>query len=55
MSCACTLTLTLTRYYNPAVHAAAFVLPVFAEKVVAPVRRPSLPHVASSVTVPIFR
>lgn len=42
------------KYYSPAVHAASFVLPVFAEKTVAQVRRPSLPHVASSVTPPIF-
>ena len=37
------------KYYNPAVHAASFVLPVFAERTVAKERRPSLPHVASSV------
>ena len=42
------------KYYSPAVHAASFVLPVFAEKTVAQARRPSLPHVASSVTPPIF-
>ena len=42
------------KYYSPAVHAASFVLPVFAEKTVAKERRPCLPHVASSVTVPIF-
>ena len=41
------------KYYNPAVHAASFVLPVFAEKTVAEVRRPRLPHVASSVAGPI--
>jgi len=37
------------KYYTPAVHAAAFVLPAFAEKVVAGVRRPELPHVCCSV------
>ena len=38
------------KYYSPAVHAASFVLPAFAEAVVAGVRRPALPHVCSSVT-----
>jgi len=37
------------RYYSPAVHAASFVLPVFAEKAVAAVRQPALPAVCSSV------
>ena len=37
------------RYYTPAVHASAFVLPAFAEAVVAGVRRPALPHVSCSV------
>ena len=37
------------KYYSSAVHAAAFVLPAFAEAVVAGVHRPPLPHVCSSV------
>jgi spermidine synthase len=37
------------KYYTPAVHASAFVLPAFAEAVVATVRRPALPHYSSSV------
>lgn len=42
------------KYYTPAVHAAAFVLPRFAEKAIATERRPALPHVASSVRAPLF-
>jgi len=42
------------KYYTPAVHAASFVLPRFAEKAVAAERRPALPHVASSVSEPLF-
>jgi hypothetical protein len=38
------------KYYTPAVHAAAFVLPAFAEKVVAGVRVPPLPSVCQSVS-----
>lgn len=41
------------KYYSPAVHAAAFVLPVFAEKAVAAVRSPQLPAVCSSVRPPL--
>ena len=37
------------KYYSSAVHAAAFVLPAFAEKVVASVRRPQLPAVCRRV------
>ena len=37
------------KYYDPAVHAAAFVLPRFAEAVVSRSRQPALPHVCSSV------
>ena len=37
------------KYYTPAVHAAAFVLPAFAEAVVSTVRRPALPSVCRSV------
>lgn len=37
------------KYYTPAVHASAFVLPAFAEKVVETVRRPALPQFATSV------
>ena len=37
------------KYYTPAVHASSFVLPAFAEAVVAGVRRPSLPQTCSSV------
>ena len=37
------------KYYTPAVHAASFVLPAFAEAVVKSVRTPSLPQVCSSV------
>lgn len=40
------------KYYSPAVHAASFVLPVFAEKAVATVRQPQLPSVCSSVRAP---
>ncbi|KAL1499882.1 hypothetical protein AB1Y20_012565 [Prymnesium parvum] len=36
------------KYYSSAVHAAAFVLPEFAERVVAKVRQPKLPSVCSS-------
>lgn len=35
-------------YYSPAAHAAAFVLPVFAERVVGPRRRPATPYVCTS-------
>ena len=42
------------KYYTPAIHAAAFVLPRFAERAVAAERRPRLPHVASSVPAPLF-
>jgi spermidine synthase len=41
------------KYYSPAVHAAAFVLPGFAEKVVAAVRSPQLPSLCSSVRTPL--
>jgi hypothetical protein len=37
-------------YYSPAVHAAAFVLPAFAERVVGPCRRPSTTPGRSSST-----
>jgi hypothetical protein len=37
------------KHYTPALHAAAFVLPGFAEKVVSTVRKPELPSVCSSV------
>jgi len=40
------------KYYTPAVHASAFVLPAFAEAVVAGVRRPALPHCCNSVAPP---
>eukprot|EP00966_Prymnesium_polylepis_P019699 454111-Prymnesium_polylepis.2 len=33
------------KYYSSAVHAAAFVLPEFAERVVSQVRQPPLPYV----------
>jgi len=42
------------KYYSPAAHAAAFVLPTFAERVVAPVRRPPMPYVGSSTLPPIL-
>jgi len=42
------------KYYSSAVHAAAFVLPVFAEKAVSVVRRPQLPAVCSSVRAPLL-
>merc|ERR1719345_632858 len=42
------------KYYTPAVHAASFVLPRFAERAVAAERRPAMPHVASSVKEPLF-
>ena len=42
------------KYYTSAVHAAAFVLPSFAEAVVSGVRRPALPHVCSSVAPPLL-
>lgn len=32
------------KYYSPAVHSAAFVLPSFAERAVATVRKPAVPH-----------
>lgn len=37
------------KYYSSALHAASFVLPAFAEEVVAPVRAPALQSVCSSV------
>jgi spermidine synthase len=40
------------RYYTPAVHAAAFVLPVFAEKVISAVRRPKLPPGGRTLLAP---
>uniref|UniRef100_A0A7S2HBD7 PABS domain-containing protein n=1 Tax=Haptolina brevifila TaxID=156173 RepID=A0A7S2HBD7_9EUKA len=42
------------KYYSPAVHAAAFVLPVFAETAVATVRRPQVPSLCSSVAPPLL-
>jgi len=42
------------KYYSAAVHSAAFVLPLFAEKVVATARRPKLPYVCKSVRPPVF-
>ena len=42
------------RYYSSAVHAAAFVLPTFAERAVAPVRRPQLPHACCSRARPLL-
>ena len=42
------------KYYSSAVHAAAFVLPAFAEAVVGGVRRPPLPHVCSSVKTSVL-
>jgi spermidine synthase len=42
------------KYYSHAVHSAAFVLPVFAERTVANERRPPLPYVASSVRPPVL-
>jgi len=40
------------KYYTPAVHAGAFVLPKFAEAVVSTVRRPALPQLCTSVVTP---
>ena len=42
------------KYYTPAVHAASFVLPRFAERAVAAERRPAMAHVATSVREPLF-
>ena len=42
------------KYYSPAVHAAAFVLPTFAEDAVAAVRRPTLPSMCRSVAPPVL-
>jgi len=42
------------KYYSHAVHAASFVLPVFAEKAVAEVRRPQVPSLCSSVAPPLL-
>jgi len=42
------------KYYSPAVHAAAFVLPVFAEAAVSAVRRPQVPYICSSVAPPLL-
>jgi len=42
------------RYYSTAVHAAAFVLPSFAENVVAAVRKPALAQLCSAVRPPVL-
>lgn len=42
------------KYYSPAAHAGAFVLPRFAEEVIAPVRRPAMKYLCSSVPPPVL-
>jgi len=41
------------KYYSNAVHAASFVLPAFAEKVVSKVRRPALSQTCSAIPPPV--
>ena len=42
------------KYYSPATHAAAFVLPRFAEEAIAPQRKPQIKHFFASHAPPMF-